>query len=82
MILIIAAASFLSSPLAPFRVDPRLGQATAANFDAMIVPPAPRGSTIEGTNGVLGVAAVRRLLTDTVKRPVRATTTTVGGGGG
>ncbi|QYE36586.1 hypothetical protein KZX46_12095 [Polymorphobacter sp. PAMC 29334] len=82
MILIIAAASFLATPLAAFNADPHLGDATRANLEAMIVPPGPRGPAIEGGNGVLAVGAIRRLESDKVKAPARATTSTVGASGG
>lgn len=82
MIAIIAAASFLSTPVAALNADPHLGMATSANFAAMIVPPAPRGPAIEGGDGVAAVAAIRRLQADKVKVPVRANTSSVGGSGG
>ena len=78
MIALIAAASFLSTPLAALNTDPHLGDATRANLAAMIVPPAAHGPAIEGGDGVLGAAAIRRLLTDKAKLPLRPITTPVG----
>lgn len=80
--IIAAAASFLSTPLAAVNADPHLGMATSANLAAMIVPPAPHGPAIEGGDGVVAFGAIRRLQTDKVKVPIRATTATVGGSGG
>nr|WP_295663810.1 hypothetical protein [Polymorphobacter sp.] len=79
MIAIIAAASFLSTPLAALNADPHLGMATTANLAAMIVPPGPRGPAIEGGQGVAAVGAIRRLQTDKVKAPERASTSGTGG---
>ncbi len=82
MIALLAAASFLATPVAGLNADPRLGETTRNNFAAMIVPPAPHGPAIEGTDGVLAVAALRRLYTDKVKRPSRGVFGVAAGSGG
>lgn len=80
MIWVIAAASFLSAPLAAVNADPHLGMAVSANMAAMIVPPRPHGPAFEGGDGVLGVAAIRRLQTDKVKVSPAPVTTPVSAG--
>ncbi len=82
MILLLAAASFLSTPVVGLNADPHLGDATRANFAAMIVPPAPHGPAIEGTDGTLAVAALRRVYTDKVKRLRNGSISNVGAAGG
>jgi len=82
MIILLAAASFLNTPIAGLNAKSGLGNATRQNLAAMIVPPAPHGPAIEGTDGTLAVAALRRLYTDKVKRPSRNAFSTLGGGGG
>ena len=81
MILTLAAAAFLSAPLTAMNADPSLGDATRNNLAAMIVPPTRSNGTIEGDDGVRGVAAIRRYHTDKVKMPVRSAITTVGAAG-
>ena len=78
MMLLLAAASFLATPVTGLNASPDLGAATHANLAAMIVPPAPHGPAIEGTDGTLAVAALRRLYTDKTKRPSRGGLSTVG----
>jgi hypothetical protein len=74
MILLLAAASFLSTPLAGANASPQLGEATRANLAAMIVSPPPRSPAVEGADGVLAVDAIRRMHTDKVK-PLKNTAT-------
>lgn len=78
MIALIAAASFLATPLTGLNADPHLGAATAANMAAMIIPPTPHGATLEGGDGTLAVTAIRRLYADKVKVPARTSTASVG----
>lgn len=73
MILLLAAASFLSTPIGGVNAGPELGTATRANFAAMIVPPPPRGPTVEGADGVLAVNNIRRMHGEKVK-PLKTTT--------
>ena len=61
MMILLAAAAFLATPVDGPAVDPQFGAATRQNFAAMIVPPAPRGLSIEGTSGAAAVDAIRRL---------------------
>lgn len=68
MILLLAAASFLSTPIEGVNAGPQLGTATRSNFAAMIVPPPPRGPAVEGSDGVLAVNALRRLHGEDVKK--------------
>lgn len=67
MILLLAAASFLSTPPGGVNAGPQLGSATRDNFAAMIVPPPPRGPAVEGGDGVMAVNNVRRMHTERVK---------------
>ena len=67
MILLLAAASFLSTPPAGVNAGAALGTATRANLAAMIVPPPPRGPAIEGADGVLAVNNMRRMHGEKVK---------------
>ncbi len=74
MILLLAAASFLSTPLVGVNASPQLGEATRANLAAMIVPPPPRLPAAEGADAVLAVDAIRRMHAEKVK-PLKNTAT-------
>jgi len=67
MIILLAAASFLTSPFDGANAGRELGEASRANFAAMIVPPPPREPAVEGADGVMAVNNIRRLHTDRVK---------------
>lgn len=67
MMLLLAAASFLSSPIAGVNAGPEFGSATRSNFAAMIVPPPPRGPAVEGADGVMAVNALRRMHGETTR---------------
>jgi len=80
MIWVIAAASFLSTPVIGMNADPHLGMAVTANLAAMIVPPPPRGPALEGGDGVIAVGSIRRYHNDKVKVSPAPVTTPVGAG--
>ena len=67
MIILLAAASFLTSPFDGANAGRELGEASRANFAAMIVPPPPRGPAIEGADGVMAVNNMRRMHGEKVK---------------
>ena len=73
MILLIATASFLATPVTGLNADRHLGDSTNANLAAMIVPPPPRGPFIEGTDGAAAVAAVRRMQAGKIKELMNTT---------
>lgn len=74
MIVLLAAASFLSTPIEGVNAGPQFGSATRSNFAAMIVPPPPRGPAIEGADGVLAVNNLRRMYSETTKKLKNTTT--------
>lgn len=68
MMLLLAAASFLSAPIQGVNAGPEFGTATRSNLAAMIVPPPPRGPAVEGADGVMAVNALRRMHREDTKK--------------